>query len=343
MQEKYLFAAAIKEMRQRTGVVIPVYFPEGEDTTFARELLRDNVHAYLQQVDSAQNVCLSVDGEQHGRELVEDLVRESGVQMVCAPENKGKLQALRLGVERLCTRDDFRYIVVVDMDGDHFANELLNLVRAAEHARGEGGMEEVLVLGRRISKHRPLGFLRGELEELADRVLLDALAYDAVIKGRPLRLEHAAAIEEYPDFHSGFKLFSRRAAEGVFLSDPRLCGASEDAYFRHGCEAAMTVEALQSGAHLVLVNRSTLNEQPVSSFGLLKRTRMVADKMIWPCRRLEIPPRFVDQWLRNHMPRLLLTTLVPQGKEELLEIRELVLEGIGAKGDGEVAWGPLFV
>ena len=343
MQEKYLFATAIEEMRLRTGVVIPVYFPEGEGGTLARELLRDNVHAYLQQVDGAQNICLSVDGEQHGRDLVEELAGETGVQVVCASENKGKLQALRQGVERLCARDDFRYIAVVDMDGDHFANELLNLVRAAEYARSEVGMEEVLVLGRRISKHRPLGFLRGELEELADRVLLDALAYDAVVKGRPLRLEYATAIEEYPDFHSGFKLFSRRAAEGVFLSDPRLCGASEDAYFRHGCEAVMTVEALQSGAHLVLVNRSTLNEQPVSSIGLLNRTRMVADKMIWPCRRLEIPPGFVDQWLRNHMPRLLLTTLVPQGKEELLEIRKLVLEGVGTKEEGEMRWGPLFV
>ena len=79
-------------------------------------------------------------------------------------------------------------------------------------------MEEVLVLGRRSSKQRPLGFLRGELEELADRVLLDALAYDAAVSGVPLRLECATAVEEYPDFHSGYKLFSRRTAAGEWAA-----------------------------------------------------------------------------------------------------------------------------
>ena len=36
----------------------------------------------------------------------------------------------------------------------------------------------------------------------------------------------------------------------------------------------MTVEALLAGARLVLVNRSTFNEQPVTTFGLLNRERM---------------------------------------------------------------------
>jgi|APSaa5957512622_1039677.scaffolds.fasta_scaffold16801_2 hypothetical protein len=343
MQEGYSFAGAIAQMRQHTGVVIPVYFPEGQDNDLARELLEDNVHAYAQQVDDPESICLSVDGEGRGREVAEGLAREYGVQFVVAAENGGKLQALRHGMARLCARDELAYLAAVDMDGDHFANELLNLVRAAEHARRSVGMEEVLVLGRRSSKQRPLGFLRGELEELADRVLLDALAYDAAVSGVPLRLECATAVEEYPDFHSGYKLFSRRTAAGVFLSEPRLCGASADAYYRHGVEAVMSVEALKGGAHLVLVSRSALNEQPVSSFGLLNRERLVADKMIWPCRRLEIPPLFVDQWLRNHIPRLLLNTLVPQGKEELLQIRRMVLEGIDAAATDDLSWGPLFI
>ena len=107
----------------------------------------------------------------------------------------------------------------------------------------------------------------------------------------------------------------------------------------------MTVEALQSGAILVLVNRSTFNEQPISTFGLLDRERMVADKIVWPCKRLGVPACFVDQWLGNHMPRLLLTTLAPQGKEELQQIRKLVLEEfeVAVEADERVMWGPLFV
>ena len=167
---------------------------------------------------------------------------------------------------------------------------------------------------------------------------------DAAVRNRPLRLEGATPLGEFPDFHSGYKLFSQQTARAVFLREPRLCGASEDAYFKHGCEAVMTVEALQSGAYLVLVNRSTFNEQPVSTFGLLDRERMVADKIIWPAKRLGIPLPFLDQWLRNHLPRLLLNTLAPQGQEELVTIRRLILdefEGGQALGDDLVR--PLFL
>ena len=70
----------------------------------------------------------------------------------------------------------------MDADGDHFPNELVNLLRAANHITQSRGIEKLLVLGRRISRHRPMGYLRGELEELADRILLDALAYDATLQ-----------------------------------------------------------------------------------------------------------------------------------------------------------------
>jgi hypothetical protein len=166
--------------------------------------------------------------------------------------------------------EDLHYFTEVDSDGDHFANELVNLVRAGQYVRDRHG-GEVLVLGRRSSKHRPMGFLRGELEGLADRVLLDALYYHSVKSQTPLRLEYATAVEEYPDFHSGFKLVSRAAALAAFMQEPQLCGGSADAYCRHGCEAVMTVESLVAGARLVLVNRSTFNEQPVTTFGLLNR------------------------------------------------------------------------
>tara|TARA_Y100000588_G_scaffold270305_1_gene285792 strand:- start:232 stop:1266 length:1035 start_codon:yes stop_codon:yes gene_type:complete len=344
MQEEITFAPAIEIMRQRTGVVIPVYFPQGVDNELGRALLEDNVQAYVTQVDDPQVICLSVDGAEYGKDVAAAIAARHGVQAVCAPHNKGKLHALRNGVAHLCEQAEFDYIAAVDSDGDHFANELLNLVRAAHYATHHMGAADVLVLGRRISRHRPMGWLRGELEELADRVLLDALAYHAAVNNAPLRLECATTLEEFPDFHSGFKLYSRAVAQAVFLQAPQLCGVEETAYYRHGCEAVMSVEALLGGAYLVLVNRTTLNEQPISTFGLLERTRMVADKMVWPCKRLGVPGSFIDQWLRNHMPRLLLPTLTPQGKDELLEIRRLVLREFGIEaGDDDVQWGPLFV
>ncbi len=337
------FTAAWRQVCERTGVVIPVHLPPGPADPVAVSLLSDTVAACLSQLGDPARLCLCVDGADRGSDVAAAVAAPLGVACLALPDNRGKLHALRHGVARLLADASLTWVVTVDMDGDHFANELVNLVRTAAFARGQCGWEQVLVIGSRVSKHRPMGFLRGELEELADRVLLDALAYDAVRRGQPLRLELATAVEEYPDFHSGYKLFSRATAEAVFLAPPRLCGATEDAYYRHGCEAVMSVEALQAGAHLALVRRSTFNEQPVSSFGQLQRARLVADKMIWPCRRLQVPPAFVDQWLRNHLPRLLLTTLAPPGKDELAEIHRLVLAGVGHPTDLPLTWGPLFL
>ena len=342
--ETHLLGHAIDAMRRHTGVVIPVYFPANADPGLGQALLADNVRAYVQQVDDPARICLSVDGAEHGMEIAEALATECGVMAVCTPENMGKMNGLRHGVRALWEREkreELRYVAAVDSDGDHFANELLNLVRAAVHVQErEGG--EVLALGRRSSKHRPMGFLRGELEELADRVLLDALAFRATKSGEPLRMEYATTHEEYPDFHSGFKLYSRCVVEPVFLGEPELCALEPAAYYRHGCEAVAVVEALLAGARLALVARSTFNEQPVSAFGQYNRERLVADKIIWPCKRLGVPAPFVEQWLRNHLPRLLLNTLVPEGKQELLQIRRLVLQAFDLPED-ELSWGPLFV
>ena len=341
---KYLTTNAKDVLKHKVGIIIPVYFPLGIDESEAADLLRDTAYSYVDLLDDPRNVCLSVDGVEHGLDIATCISKECGARLVSSKKNRGKLGGVRKGVQALWNDEKLTYFVEVDSDGDHFANELLNLIRAAINVQ-DRCKDDVLVIGSRTSKHRPMGFLRGELEELADRVLLDALYYYAARSGQPLSLEYATPIEEFPDFHSGFKLFSRGAAQAAFLEEPWLCGVDEDAYFRHGCEAVMTVEPLLSAARLVLVNRSTFNEQPVTTFGLLNREQMIADKIIWPCKRMQIPATFVDQWLTNHCARLILNTLVPQGKSELLQIRSLVLNAFGIQdADTETMnWGPLFV
>jgi len=345
MKEKPPMQAAARVLREKTGIVIPVYFGARADPSRAAQLLSDTVHSFVAQVTAPDAVCLAVDGRGPGEAAARHVASGCGVRVVVSEKNGGKLHAVRQGMAPLLSEPGLEYFTVVDQDGDHFANELLNFVRAARHIERCTNAPHAVILGRRISRHRPLGFLRGELEELADRVLLDALHYDAAVNGAPLRLEFANVLDEFPDFHSGYKLFSREVARSVFLEAPRLCGVSDDCYYRHACEAAMSVEALKSGAVLGVVNRSTLDEQPISTFAELDRRRLVADKMIWPCRRLGVPAAFVDQWLRNHIPRLLLGTLTPAGGEELLAIRELVaaeLDPAGAVGGGDL-WRPRFV
>ena len=105
----------------------------------------------------------------------------------------------------------------------------------------------------------------------------------------------------------------------------------------------MAVEALEQGAYLGVVNRSTFNEQPMTTFGLLDLSRLVADKIIWPCKRLDVPAPFVRQWMANHAPRLLLNTLAPAGQDELARIQDLVLAAYGEASEDTPLLKPLFV
>jgi hypothetical protein len=102
----------------------------------------------------------------------------------------------------------------------------------------------------------------------------------------------------------------------------------------------MVVEALEQGAYLGMVNRSTFNEQPMSTFGLFDQVQLAADMIIWPCKRLKIPLPFVKQWLANHIARLLLNTLAPGGKTELEQIRKEVIRSLA--GNQEQETEPLF-
>lgn len=75
-----------------------------------------------------------------------------------------------MAYRELLEQSDVHYLAAVDHDGDHFANELLNFVHAAEHVAVQAATDHVLVLGNRLSRHRPLGFLRAEQEDLANRI-----------------------------------------------------------------------------------------------------------------------------------------------------------------------------
>ena len=107
----------------------------------------------------------------------------------------------------------------------------------------------------------------------------------------------------------------------------------------------MVVEAILSGARLGVINRTTYNRQPVTTFGLLNQAAVTADMIIWPCKRLGVPGSFVRQWLDNELPTLLLGTLIPEGRHELATVYQRVLQAFG-EGDDTVepfAKQPLFV
>ena len=89
--------------RTRTGVVIPTYFPPGRDHGLAIELLEDTVDACLQVLGEPARLCVSVDGEDCGREIAARLQEDRRTSLCVAPVNRGKLHALRLGDVAICT------------------------------------------------------------------------------------------------------------------------------------------------------------------------------------------------------------------------------------------------
>lgn len=316
---------ALQRLTHETGVVIPIYLPAQADAELGAAVIGETV-AMVAHTVTPSHVCLSVDGPGPGEAVARQLAQATGVQVVTAAQNGGKFAAVANGMCHLLQQPHLRYLAALDHDGDHFANELLNFVRAAEHVAAATGSERVLVLGNRNSRHRPLGFLRAEQEELANYMTMDALAYAAVQQDRPVRLEFLSTTGDPPDFHSGYKLFDRATAAAVFTSGaPPTFNLNAATVIRHACEAVMVVEAHLAGATLAGIKRSTFDEQPMSLFAAYGRAELAANMILWPCKRLGVPGHFVAQWLANHMPRLLLATLAPQGLDELAAIRERIL------------------
>ncbi len=323
--------AALHALETATGVVIPVYLGRNSDADKSLAILDSTVQMFVREINDPQTLCLAVDGPEAGVAIATEVANHYGVQLVIGERNQGKFGALLHGMQTLFADERLIWFAAIDQDGDHFGNDLLNFMRAAQHIVKIDGIKSddsrIMVLGNRASRHRPLGFLRAEQEELCNHLLMDALTYAATISGQPLHLEYLTTTESLPDFHSGYKFFSRATAHAVFGQEPPLMQLSESAAYRHACEAVMTVEAYLSGATLAAVSRHTYDEQPISLFATYNRASLAADMILWPCKRLGVPGNFVAQWLANHLPTLLLGTLAPQGQDELLAIRELVLAG----------------
>jgi hypothetical protein len=77
----------------------------------------------------------------------------------------------------------------------------------------------------------------------------------------------------------------------------------------------------------------------------LNRIQLAADNIIWPAKRLAIPLPFIKQWLANHITRLLLNTIAPDGKGELEQIRQVVIRSLAENPHEaiEPLFQPLFV
>ncbi len=330
--------ATIADLHPRLGMVVPVWYNPQESDEAIADLLR------LTLADCGlfmpwDQIVLVVDGSPRiarvARVERDRLLRREGVApaLIIEDENRGKEHAVTQGMRWLLSeRPDADLLCVRDADADHFINDLPNLARAAVHIARETANDRVLVIGRRGSLHRPMGWLRGELELLQDRVLLDALRYHLARQGRVLDLRFCASPEDVPDFNSGYKLYTRAAAQVIF-ADPgaemRCLGADE--FWRCGAETISIIHGVLGGATLGEVRRMTFDGQPTSTFraGEEARLRWYSGVIAWIFCRLDVPIDVAQGILDNHVAASRMMTLGPAA-EELCAIRDAVLRRVAA-------------
>ncbi len=341
--------ATIADLHPRLGMVIPVWYNPSEPDAAASELLRLTL-ADCARFLPLENVVLVVDGSPRVAALARaerdrlHAVEGSAPVLLIEEENRGKEHAVTQGMQWLLQeRPTVDLLAVRDADADHFINDLPNLARAALHIVAETDNARALVIGRRISLHRPMGWLRGELEQLQNWVLLDALRYHLAQRGRVLDLRFCAGSGTVPDFNSGYKLYTRAAAAAIF-ADPgaemRCLGPDE--FWRCGAETISVVHGVLSGATLGEVGRLTFDGQPTSTFaaGAAARVRWYGGVIAWIFSRLDVPFAAAQAILDNHVVASAMTTLEPAA-EELRAVREAALQRLAAYRGEAYASTPL--
>lgn len=318
-------------MATAVGMVVPVWFSPKTSEEIVWRLLSitlDDLASYV----APQQVCLVVDGDARSGNLAARKCKAIAARCGQAPtlllrgKNRGKGYTVMEGVCHLLEEHpDLHFVAVRDADGDHALSDLPHLVRAADHVMGTTGNSKVIIIGHRHCLYRPLGFVRGELELLVDRVLLDGLRFHLARRGEVLDLCYCSSYGDLPDFNSGYKVYSRAAAEAIFthLEGQHLCLTPEE-FWRYGSETIAIVEGVVRGAVLGEMSRTTWDGQPTSSFQECDLVQVYGAMLGWLFCRLTIPAAPAAQMLDNHLPRLTLYT-VGQGRETLLAVRQTAL------------------
>ena len=324
------------ELAQVTGAVVPAYFSTKPSDDTVRQLLwmtLGDCPCYM----PLQNIWVVVDGDPRTARLADELRgrlrREHGAtfNLMPLPENRGKLWAIKEGIAALLVEQPpLSYVVIRDGDGDHAISDMPHLVRATAYLAEAYGNSRVIVVGSRRSRHRPMGWVRGELEALLDQVTLSALSYHLASQGRALNLSHCLGQGAVPDLSSGYKVYGRQIAQELFIGrEPRLeCLRAED-YWHYGPETVTIVEGILAGTVIAEAQRLTWDGQPTTSFGEFKHVSLYGELLAWVFSRLRIPLEVAAQLYDNYAPMMSLRTTA-EGNQLLVSLRTYALEKVSA-------------
>jgi hypothetical protein len=337
-------------MRRALGMVIPVWFPPSLPTDQVRQNLLATLHD-CEHLLAWDHVVLVVDGDARAYALVRELQASCRQRhgrtydVIYSPENGGKGAAVWRGAQWFLERQGLEYLTIRDADGDHALNDLVTLMRLALALRVSEQTDALIIVGRRNHPHRALGWIRGEFETLLNRVLVDTVRFALAQRQHVLKTQYFSLAGEYPDLHSGYKVYSRKVCE-LMVERPWEClpwvGAE---IYRYGVEAVPFVEGAMAGAIVGEVTRLT-QEPDFSGHGAFARPETNGSVLLWTFLRLGVVASQAAALLDNHLSRGLLWT-DPDGRAALLALRQHVLgrlheAGRDASAPADVKTGAYF-
>lgn len=326
-------------MRSHLGMVIPVWFPEDSDTHQVAALLCATMKDCPRFVHW-ENVLVVADGAPWAAELAREQAqafeKELGgsFRVLELAENGGKGLAVACGFEELLKKEGISHFCVRDDDNDHSIFDLPHLIRLCLQIQSEEKAELIMVVGARPDIARPMGFWRGEFELLHNACLWECTKYVLARQGRVVNTQWISGKSQIPDLESGYKIYSRQAAE-LFISSIR--DASDqygDMRMGHfGVETVPALEILLNDGIIGQGRRTAYDRQPLSTFAAgTKLPRLYANQAIYVYKRLEVAPETALQILRNSIPHSQLARS-PEGRGLLDEYREHICLAMGWNKD----------
>jgi hypothetical protein len=327
-------------MGRSLGMVIPVWFPPSLTDDQVRENLLTTLHDCEHYLPWG-HVVVVVDGDARSSAIVQELQRACRrrygrtFDVIDGSENRGKGFAVCRGAQWFLRKPGLEYLTIRDADGDHALNDLINLMRLALALRASERTEALILVGRRNDPHRALGWMRGEFETLLNRVLVEAVRFALAQHQQVLKTQYFSSSGEYPDLHSGYKVYSRKVCALMVQHTwerPPWVGAE---IYRYGVEAIPFVEGAMAGAIVAELTRMT-REPDFSGHSAFARPEANGSVLLWTFLRLGIKPAQAAAILDNHLSRLTLWA-DPQGKASLLELRQYVWAGLLASTGQQTA------
>jgi hypothetical protein len=139
-----------------------------------------------------------------------------------------------------------------------------------------------------------------------------------------LKTQYFSLSGEYPDLHSGYKVYSRKICELMVQREWKRSPWVGAEIFRYGVEAVPFVEGVMAGAVVGEITRLT-QKPDFSGHSAFARPESNGSVLLWTFIRLGVAGHQAAAILDNHISRLALWT-DPQGQAALLELRRYVME-----------------